>query len=184
MYFDVYSGIPYSGLKENPIPSILFVYILPLKSGDLTNKDTFFSSKCVQSGDFRSIFVYTRPSSQGWAPECPIICLYFTCWVQVPSFLYFLYDYLSYIVCTCSVLYTCIIFIYVHVHVCTVHNIDNHKRSLTHHPSSQGWAHRCPIRVCVFVLFRYGVLGLGFLSLRLIYLVCYTHIFSCIIIYF
>ena len=31
---------------------------------------------------------------------------------------------------------------------------------LTHRPSSQGWAPECPC-VCVFVLFRYGVWGLG-----------------------
>ena len=47
----------------------------------------------------------------------------------------------------------------VHVHV---GRVGYHKRSLTHHPSSQGWASRCPI-VCMFVLFGCGVLGLGFL---------------------
>ena len=45
----------------------------------------------------------------------------------------------------------------------------NYKISLTHHPSSQGWAPRCPsVIVCfVFVLFWCGVLSLGFFLLFL-----------------
>ena len=54
--------------------------------------------------------------------------------------------------------------------------LASHKRSLTHRPSSQGWAFRCPVIVCLFIclICRY-VTGCGWgVSFSLI-LVCYTH---------
>ena len=56
--------------------------------------------------------------------------------------------------------------------------LASHKRSLTHHPSSQGWASRCPL-LYFFVCLGYGWVGyftfLFFLfSLKL---VCYAHVF-------
>ena len=47
-------------------------------------------------------------------------------------------------------------------HVGVWGELVNHKRSLTYHPSSQGWAHECPT-VGLFVLYRCSLLGLGFL---------------------
>ena len=47
-----------------------------------------------------------------------------------------------------------------HMHILTI-------KALTHHPSSQGWAPRCPIHfvfTCLYILFWGGVPGLGFLS--------------------
>ena len=60
-------------------------------------------------------------------------------------------------------------YIHVHVHVqciymytcflnsaamfmCEWGELVNHKRSLTHHLSSQGWAPGCPIRLCLYCL--------------------------------
>ena len=53
--------------------------------------------------------------------------------------------------------------------------LASYKRSLTHHPSSQGWASMCPVFVCGL---GYWV---GFLFLRYL-LVCY--IYACIFVYF
>ena len=36
--------------------------------------------------------------------------------------------------------------------------LTSHKRSLTHRPSSQGWASRCPL------LYMFVCLGMGYLS--------------------
>ena len=36
--------------------------------------------------------------------------------------------------------------LHVHVKYTVWGELDNHKRSLTHRPSSQGWAFECPIR--------------------------------------
>ena len=68
----------------------------------------------------------------------------------------------------------------------------NHKRSLTHRPISQGWAPMqvsCSFCICLVVLYRCGVLVLGFLPFILFlhdylsYVVCYAHVFSCTCIY-
>ena len=65
------------------------------------------------------------PGSQGWAPECPIHFV-FVCTVSVwcvgpgfPSFLLFLYNYLSYIYVVCyTYVYSCTI-MYIHEQSCT-----------------------------------------------------------------
>ena len=70
-------------------------------------------------------------------------------------------------------------YMYMHVHVCklTVEfayvcacvcvrmwgELVNHKRFLTHRPSSQGWAPKCPVQY-VFVFYRCSSLGLDSLS--------------------
>ena len=55
----------------------------------------------------------------------------------------------------------------------------SHKRSLTHHPSSQGWASSVPSYICCLsVLWLGRLLHRSFLS-TFLKLVCYAHIFPC-----
>ena len=42
--------------------------------------------------------------------------------------------------------------------------LASHKRSLTHHPSSQGWASRCPLLYFLFVWAMVGWVTLPFFS--------------------
>ena len=53
--------------------------------------------------------------------------------------------------------------------------LASHKRSLTHCPSSQGWASRCPL---LYVCLGNG--WVGYLSYFHM-LVCLTHVFPCIL---
>ena len=65
--------------------------------------------------------------------------------------------------------------LYVHVYTCTCNYVHvhgySHKRSLTHHPSSQGWASRCPL-LHVYMFICLGCLPF-FFSVFL-KLVCYS----------
>ena len=55
----------------------------------------------------------------------------------------------------------------------------SHKRSLTHHSSSQGWASRLPLLyVCLSGIWLGRLLHLFFFLLPL-KLVCYAHVFPC-----
>ena len=61
------------------------------------------------------------------------------------------------------------------------------KDSLTHRPSSQGWASKCPIIYSSLYQFNYNhvrcvlFVWVTFLSFLLLpYLVCYAHVFPCI----
>ena len=79
-------------------------------------------------------------------------------------------------------------FVCMHVGVCVrwghldvSGELASHKRSLTHRPSSHGWASRCPyiaIYVCLSRLGLGELLHLSFLSYFL-KLVCYAHVFPC-----
>ena len=65
-----------------------------------------------------------------------------------------------------------------YVHVGVWGELAGHQRSLTHHPSSQGWAFRCPVIVCLFVnLCRYVTMFRTWVgvSFFLLFLVCYAH---------
>ena len=81
----------------------------------------------------------------------------------------------------CLGVYVCIC-VDVCIYICWLGHLDvlgelaTHKRSLTHHPSSQGWASRCPVIDCLFVylfglysrfvsVFRMGVEGIFLLFL-------------------
>ena len=67
--------------------------------------------------------------------------------------------------------------------------VVNHKRSLTHRPSSQGWAPKCPVInifvfvwlyfTCVVCWFWVSILSSLPLYDYLSYVVCYAHVFSC-----
>ena len=57
----------------------------------------------------------------------------------------------------------------------------NHKRSLTHCPSSQDWAPKCPIHF-VIVLYGCGVLGLDFLPYFSFSTLC-SVLYTCIFMY-
>ena len=77
----------------------------------------------------------------------------------------------------------------VDVCICWLEHLDvwgelaSHKRSLTHRPSSQGWASRCPVIDCLFVylfglysrcvsVIRMGVEGIFLLFLNIASVLC------------
>ena len=69
-----------------------------------------------------------------------LMCEYTCMYLQIYTYRHTVHVYLS--TCTC---------------VCWLGHLDvwevlaGHKRSLTHRPSSQGWAFRCPVIDCLFV---------------------------------
>ena len=75
----------------------------------------------------------------------------------------------------------CLLFFPSHLSLaCIVHLFGSHKRSLTHHPNSQGWASRCPL-LYTFVCLGYGWVGLPYLSFLSVSLklACYAHVCTC-----
>ena len=58
------------------------------------------------------------------------------------------------------------------------------KDSLTHRPSSQGWASKCPLCIYLYILGTEGWVGMDclsflFFSYSILLLVCYTRVLSC-----
>ena len=96
-------------------------------------------------------------------------------------------------VCKCCSLYQVYILLHLHhillrknvLHLGVWGELVNHKRSLTHRPSSQCWAPECPTHF-VFVCLRFTGVACwvwvpSFLCdyISYMYAVCYTHVFSC-----